>query len=520
MERVKSYVCGEWVRGSEAAEPLRNPTTEEVIGECAAEGIDYAACLEYARRKGGPVLRGMSFAARGRILERMSKITHELRDELIELAVRNGGNTRADAKFDIDGASHTLATYARIGEGLGDRTFVVDGEIEQLGRSPRFVGGHIAVPLTGAAVHINAFNFPAWGVAEKAAVALLAGMPVVTRPATSTALVAARLVEALVSVEALPAGALSFIAGGRAASLLDPLSSQDVVAFTGSRTTGEAVRGRTNVLRESVRINVEADSLNAAVLGPDAGAAGATYDLFVRDTVHEMTQKAGQKCTATRRIFVPAALLERAQEDLAAGLRAVTVGDPARRDVSMGPLVSAEQLASVREGIELLQRTCATVHDGSEHGELLGVEAGKGYFIAPVLLIAAAAREANIVHEHEVFGPVATLMPYNGDPAEAACYVRLGNGGLVSSVYTDDREFARAMVFALAPHHGRVYLGSARVAEQAPGPGTVLPLLVHGGPGHAGGGEELGGPRGLAFYLQRVAIEGDRPMVEKILGVS
>jgi oxepin-CoA hydrolase/3-oxo-5,6-dehydrosuberyl-CoA semialdehyde dehydrogenase len=381
----------------------------------------------------------------------------------------------------------------------------------QLARSPRLVGQHAYVPLRGAAIFINAFNFPAWGFGEKAATAILAGMPVVVKPATSTALVAHRIAEILVEDGVMPDGAFQFVAGG-AGDLLDHLTSQDVVAFTGSGATGAAIRGHANVIRNAVRVNVEADSLNAAVLGADVEVGSDTYEMFLRETAREMTQKAGQKCTATRRIFAPEPVIAQVRDDLADRLREVKVGDPSLAEVRMGPLATSRQHADVRAGVERLALGAEFVTGDGGRGSLVGVEGDKGFFMAPVLLYAASPDTPD-VHAFEVFGPVATLMPYAGMPADA---IRRGGGGLVSSVSTDDVDVAREFVLAAGPAHGRLTIGGEKVAEHSPGPGTVMPQMVHGGPGRAGGGEELGGLRGVTHFMQRVAIQGYRPLLEKL----
>jgi 3,4-dehydroadipyl-CoA semialdehyde dehydrogenase len=393
---------------------------------------------------------------------------------------------------------------------------LADGEGVTLGRSPRFHGQHLSVPRRGVAIHINAFNFPAWGLAEKAACALLAGMPVVSKPATSSALVAHRIMEILVDGRVLPDGALSLLVGS-VGDLLQHVGPQDVVAFTGSSQTGIKIRSMAPVIGNSVRVNVEADSLNAAVLGPDAEPGSETYELFVKDVLRDMTQKAGQKCTAIRRVLAPAGVADRVRDDLADRLRAVVVGNPAQEGVRMGPVATAQQHRDVREGIDLLARDGRLVF-GVPDLKPVGVPDGKGFFVGPVLIEVEPGASAPNVHGHEVFGPASTIVPYDGTPAEAAALVSRGNGGLVSSVYSDDADFTGEVVLGLAPYHGRVFLGSAKIAEMSPGPGTVLPHLVHGGPGRAGGGEELGGLRGLAFYMQRVALEGSRPVIEKIVG--
>jgi 3,4-dehydroadipyl-CoA semialdehyde dehydrogenase len=505
MLELRSYVGGRWVAGTGAPQTLLNPTTEEPLAQASSEGVDLQAALHYARSSGGPALRALSFAERGAALKAIADAMQSEREALLELAIANGGNTRSDAKFDVDGAIATLLAYAETGASLGTARFLLDGEGIQLGRSARFHGQHIAVPRHGVAVHINAFNFPAWGFAEKAAVALLAGMPVLSKPATSSAMVAHRITELIVEKNLLPEGALSFLVGA-ARDLVSHLGAQDVLAFTGSGETGAQIRSAPSVVSHSVRINVEADSLNAAVLGLDVEPRSDMYELFLKDVVRDMTQKAGQKCTAIRRVLVPQEFSSSVREDLIELLGAVRVGDPKFEDTRMGPLASAAQLADVREGVERL---------GAEARFAFGSAkriADKGYFMSPVLLEAEATLKA--VHEREIFGPVASLLRYKENPAEI---VVRGSGGLVCSLYSDDQEFIERMVAELAPYHGRLFLGHPKI-ELSPGPGTVLPQLVHGGPGRAGGGEELGGPRGLAFYMQRVALEGSRPVIAKVLG--
>jgi len=513
--RLESFVQDRWVAGEGEGRPLHDPSTEELLATASTEGLDFAACVAHARDRGLPALQELTFAQRGALLARAAKALHERRDELLELSTRSGGNTRGDAKFDVDGATGTLQYYAELGEALGEARFFSDGAGVQLGRSPRYWGEHVLVPRRGVAVHINAFNFPAWGLAEKAAVALLAGVPVISKPGTSTSILAARMVEVLAAAKVFPAGALSLIAGS-AGDLLDHLGHQDVVAFTGSSDTARTLRGHRAVLERGARLNVEADSLNAAVLGRDVDADSETFDLFVADVVRDMTQKAGQKCTAIRRVLVPEGMVDAAREALVEALRAVRVGNPALgREVGMGPVATADQLRDVREGIERLKGAAEPVCGDGGRGEPRGVEGEQGYFVAPTLLYAADA-EAPAVHDREVFGPVATLMPYSGDPAEAARLVGLGQGGLVASIYTDEAKVAHEAVLGLAPYSGRVNVGGAKVAEHSLGPGAVLPQLLHGGPGRAGGGEELGAHRGLGLYLQRTAVQGYKPVLEKL----
>ncbi len=517
MKTIQSYVSGGWAGGAGRAQALVNPATEEPLAEIAAGPTDWGRAVAHARTRGGEALRAMTFSERGQLVKALSKLVHAHRDELIGLAIANGGNTRGDAKFDIDGASGTLAAYGELGAQLGAVKFLVDGEGAQLTRSVRFWGQHIAVPRHGVAVHINAFNFPAWGMMEKAAVALLAGVPVISKPASSTALVAHRIVELVVEAKILPDGALSFVAGP-VGDLLAHLDGQDVLAFTGSSDTGRRLRAGESVVASSVRVNVEADSLNAAVLARDLVRDSEGYALFVADVLRDMTQKAGQKCTAIRRVLVPAEMAEAVREDLAERLGGVKVGDPAREEVGMGPVATRQQLDDVRAGIARLREEADAIVGGEAPVEAIGVPKGKGFFVAPTLLQVRDARAAKRVHEFEVFGPVATIIPYSGDANEAAAIVARGGGGLVSSVYSDDRALLGELALALAPYHGRLFLGSSKLAGHAVGPGTVLPQLVHGGPGRAGGGEELGSARGLAFYLQRTAIAGDKPILEALFG--
>lgn len=516
MIELGSYVAGKWVKGQGKGAELVNPATEEVIATTSTEGVDFAAALAFARDKGGPALRQLTFVQRGEILRAMSRAMHGKRDELLSIAQANGGNTRGDAKFDVDGASGTLAAYADLSAELGDTNVLLDGEAIQIGRGARLFGQHVYTSRQGVAVHVNAFNFPAWGLAEKAATALLAGMPVITKPGTSTAHVAHRMMEIFVEEKLLPEGALSFI-GGSAGDLLSMLGGQDVIAFTGSSTTAAKLREGRSVLREGAHINVEADSLNAAVLGPDVEDGSDVWHLFIADVAREMTQKTGQKCTAIRRIYAPKDKVDAVLEQLRDRLAAVKVGDPLREEVTMGPVATAQQIRDVREGVKKLESCAKIVFGSTTDVAAIGVPSGKGFFTTPVLLHGASPAAGDAVHSHEVFGPVATVMPYDG-VAQVAGLVAAGGGGLVTSTYSDDKDFIRSLVLALAPFHGRLTIGSAKVAGQSLPPGMALPQLLHGGPGRAGGGEELGGRRGMSLYMQRTALQGDRALLEAIAG--
>lgn len=513
MKTLASFVLGEWRPGNDAGATLVNPSTEEPLARASTAGLDMQKVLAYARDAGGPALRAMTFAERGSLLEKTSKAIHAAREELIDLAIANGGNTRSDAKFDIDGATATLMAYAELGKSLGDRRVLPDGEPFDIAGS-RLQGVHVRVPRHGVAVHIGAFNFPAWGFAEKAACAWLAGMPVVTKPATATALVAHRAIELVAAASALPPGALSLLTGS-AGDLLDHVGWQDVVAFTGSSDTAHSIRSGARVLAQGVRVNVEADSLNAAVLVP--GADDATFQTFVRDVHRDMTQKTGQKCTAIRRIVVPESDLDRVREALADLLSQTKIGNPADPSVRMGPVATASQKRDVVAGIEKLRTVTKVAWGNPDPAALTPIAAppNKGFFIPLLLLEAESALDAHPVHEHEVFGPVATLLPYDGTHTHAARIVRAAQGGLVASIYGDDRKLVGDLALELAPWHGRIVIVDGKIADKSVAPGTVLPHLLHGGPGRAGGGEELGGLRGLALYQQRTALQGNGPLIAR-----
>lgn len=508
MNVLESYVLGRWQAGSGQGETLFDPTQETPLATASSEGIDLGAVVKYGRETGGPALRALGFAKRAELLLGLSKAIHAHRDELIELSMQNAGTTRGDAKFDIDGAFGTLAAYAGFGAELGSKPYFADGAMVQLGRTPRFSGQHVWSTKPGLAVHINAFNFPAWNMAEKMACALLAGMPVLEKPGTPTALVAWRIARILAESKLLPEGAYQFLAGS-ARDLLDHLGPQDVVAFTGSAATGRKLRGHANVVRHNLHLNLEADSLNAAVLAPDVARDSETYDQFLANVETDIVQKTGQKCTAVRRILVPAERVAEVSEDLVARLAKVQVGDPKSSETRMGPLASAQQLADVRAGMQELLKHATTLTGGP------GAVHPKGYFVAPTLLLAKDAAAA-VFHELEVFGPCATILPYSGSAEDAIALVNKGGGGLVASLYSNDKAWSEAVTLGIAPWHGRVWVGSDRTAGQALPPGVVLPAALHGGPGRAGGGAELGGLRGLEPYFQRTAVVGFQGFLEKL----
>jgi 3,4-dehydroadipyl-CoA semialdehyde dehydrogenase len=514
MQLLASYLSGSWSQGTGGRATLVNPATEAPLAEVATGGHDLAGAFAHARTVGARELGRLTFAQRGALLGALAKAIHGAREELIALAVANGGNTRGDAKFDIDGGAVTLSHYAELGARLGDAPLLPDGDAVQVGRTARMGGQHVWARRQGVAIHINAFNFPGWGLCEKLAPALLAGMPVISKPATATALVAHRMAELFVPL--LPPGALQLLVGP-AGPLLDSVGPGDVVAFTGGSATARALRTHERIVAASVRLNVEADSLNAAILGPDVDPSSEAFALFLADVVRDMTQKTGQKCTAIRRVLVPAARQADVLEALRERLGAIAVGDPAREEVRMGPLATAQQLRDVREGIARLAAATAEGFGGTGELSPVGVPQGTGYFVGPVVRTTPDPMGCAPLNEHEVFGPVTTVGPYDGDPGFAAAFVARGEGCLVSSAYSDDRDWVAGFVSSAAAWAGRLYLGSSKMAAQSPGPGTVLPSLVHGGPGRAGGGEELGGDRGLHAYMQRLALEGDASVLKSLL---
>ena len=522
MVRLSSYVAGHWFEGEGPGITLVNPATEAPLATADAQGLDTEALLTHARTMGGPALSALSFGERAAILKDLAKLFHINREELLDLAQANGGATRGDAKFDVDGAIGTLAAYAVFGEKLaekvGTRRFLSDGDFIQLTRSPRFVGQHLHLRRPGVAVHINAFNFPAWGTFEKVSVAFLAGVPVISKPATATALLTWRMTQLLVASNKVPEGAFQLICGSTG-DPLDRLGPQDHLAFTGSAHTAGLLRANPHLIRNATRINVEADSLNALVLGPDVSPDSDLWATALRSIVTDMTQKTGQKCTAIRRVFVPEAHAEALGEALVEALSPIVVGDPTGPG-SMGPVATAAQHRDVRAGIAALLAESSPLCGGPERIDGAGVPTGKGYYVAPTVLRAKDTATARIAHTLEVFGPCVSLLPYDGSATGAALLLGKGQGSLVSTAVSDDRGWLEEVVMGAGPWLGRLLLLSGKIADSATAPGMVLPALIHGGPGRAGGGEELGGERGLLFYMQRTALQGDQVVLKKALGLE
>ncbi len=517
MKELQSYLGGAWVRGSGDPKEVFNPSTGEARATVRDVG-SLGEAVAYARSVGGKNLRAMTLAQRGEMLKALAKLLHEHREELLELSVVSGGNTRGDAKFDVDGATGVLGAYAYLAKGLGEGPWISVSEPVEIMRGSKIKAQDVLVPRHGVAFHINAFNFPAWGMVGKLAVALLAGMPVVSKPGTSTVALAVRIGEIIVDSKILPEGAFSLLVGS-AGDLLDQVRGQDVIAFTGSADTGLRIRTHEVVMRSGARVNVEADSLNSVIVGPDVEPGSELFDLVVRDCVTELTQKAGQKCTATRRILVPHSALEAVRDALLERLQdiAARTGDPQADGVRMGPLSTRGQLTDARKGIAALETHARRILGDPERADFGGAQ---GYFLEPVLLEAtaeAAKDPTSEFHRREVFGPVATLLPYDGTVETAAAIIAAGEGSLVSTLYTDDRGFAATAVAEMAPHLGRLVLASEKSAAASISPGCVFPVVVHGGPGRAGGGAELGGVTGLALYMQRTTIQGGGSQLARML---
>jgi oxepin-CoA hydrolase/3-oxo-5,6-dehydrosuberyl-CoA semialdehyde dehydrogenase len=500
---LESYAQDRWVTPAGRGVEIPSAIDGHVVATCSSDGLDFGAMVRHARNVGGPALRAMSFHERADKLRALAGYLNERKDVLYRLSAETGATARDNA-FDVDGGIGTLFAYASRGRReLPSERFVVEGGVETLSKSGGFVGTHILTPLHGVAIHINAFNFPCWGPLEKFAPAFLAGMPVITKPATATAYVAEALVRLVVESGILPNGALQLICGATG-DLLDHLTGQDVVSFTGSLETSEKLRNHPAIGRNAVRYIAERDSLNAAILGPDAERGTEEFALFIREVVREMTVKAGQKCTAIRRAFVPRAFQAEVVRALKDALESVTIGPPAGEETRMGALVSRSQRDAVREAIREIARE-AEVVSGDPNAELAGLEGGA--FMSPVLLRCDRPAEATAVHTVEAFGPVATVMPY--DRLEQAVeLVARGEGSLVASLYTYDPGTAATVALGIAPFHGRLLIVDRDCGREQTGHGAPLPGLVHGGPGRAGGGEELGGLRGVFHYMQRTAIQG------------
>ena len=514
MMKLQNYALGEWVAGTGPQVALFHAVTGEKIGETSSGGLDFKAMAHYARTVGGPKLRAMTFHDRARMLKAMAKYLMERSAGYYAISAMTGA-TEADSWVDIEGGIGTLFAYASRGRReFPNERFHVEGPMEPLSKGGTFIGRHIAVPLEGVAIHINAFNFPSWGMLEKLAPTLLAGMPAIVKPATVTSYLTEAMVRDMIASNIFPEGALQLICGS-AGDLLTHVDLQDAVAFTGSAATGRMLKESAAILEHSVRFNMEADSLNCSILGPDAAPGTEEFDLFIKEVVREMTTKAGQKCTAIRRTIVPSGMEEAVINALKKRLAGVTIGDPSVEGVRMGPLASLGQVRDVGAAASKIRAATELVYGGSDDFAVTGADRNKGSFFAPMLLACAKPFKHTEPHDIEAFGPVNTVMPYKTID-EAIALAKLGRGSLCGSLITADTNIARQVVLGVAPFHGRILVLDRNSAKESTGHGSPLPNLIHGGPGRAGGGEEMGGGRGVLHYMQRTAVQGSPAMITAV----
>lgn len=506
MQRLKSYSCSEWVAGESEGTILASAVDGCAVAEISSTGVDFKAMTEYARNVGGPALRALTFHQRAIKLKQLAVTLMQHKEEFYRLS-RETGATRNDSWIDIEGGIGTLFAYSsKCRREMPNGYLYIDGGPETLSRNGTFMGQHIYTPLQGVAVHINAFNFPCWGMLEKLAPTFIAGVPSIIKPASQTAYLTELMVRRIVESGILPEGSLQLICGS-VGDLLDHMTCQDAVTFTGSATTGLRLRQHPVLMRNSVRFTMEADSLNASILGPDALPGTPEFDLYIKEVAREITVKCGQKCTAIRRAIVPRAIAGDVIDALKQRLGKVVIGDPDKEGVTMGALASRDQCNEVRERIAQIARSSDIVYDGATDCAVQGEVFGQGAFLAPVVLYCDRPLESVDVHNVEAFGPVSTVIPYD-DSAQAIAIANLGQGSLVSSVFTYDDAFAREMVLGIGAWHGRMLIGNRDCAKESTGHGSPLPGLIHGGPGRAGGGQEMGGVRGVLHYMQCTALQG------------
>lgn len=515
MTKTQHYIKGQWINGDGDGTPILDSVTGEHFTNVTTQGLDVPSILQYGREK-GDVLRKMTFQERGNMLKKLALYLVKRKEQFYEISYRTGA-TRIDSWIDIEGGFGNLFANASLRKLFPNQPFHVEGDPIDLSRGGRFMAHHIMVPREGVAVHINAFNFPVWGMLEKCAVNWMAGMPAVVLPAPQTAYLTEAVVKEIIASGILPEGALQLISGTEK-SILDTVTSQDVVTFTGSAGTGKILKQHPRLIEESVPFTMEADSLNASILGEDAVPGTPEFNLFIKEVRNEMTVKCGQKCTAIRRIIVPEKLTEDVQIALGKALDKVTVGDPRLKEVRMGALVNTAQRENVREQVAKIAKTAEVVYGNLESVETVGADAQKGAFIKPILLREDNPFKNEAVHVTEAFGPVSTLLPYN-NLDEAIKLSKMGKGSLVSSIVTNDNKIASDYTVSAATHHGRILVLNRESAKQSTGHGSPLPNLIHGGPGRAGGGEEMGGMRGVKHYLQRCAIQGSPTTLTEITGI-
>jgi oxepin-CoA hydrolase/3-oxo-5,6-dehydrosuberyl-CoA semialdehyde dehydrogenase len=514
VTRLQNYALGEWIDGTGAGTTLYNAVTGAEVAIASSEGLDFKAMLDYGRTIGGPALRVMTFHQRARILKALAQYLTTRKEAFYRVSSMTGA-TRGDSWIDIDGGIGTLFAYASRGRReFPDETYYVDGGAEALSKGGTFIGRHICVPMEGVAVQINAFNFPVWGMLEKFSTSFLAGVPSIVKPATVTSFLTESVAKAMIESGLLPAGTFQLVCGS-AGDLLDHLDSQDSVAFTGSASTGLMLKSSKAILENSIRFNMEADSLNYSMLGPDAVPGTEEFDLFVKEVAKEMTVKAGQKCTAIRRTFVHESVMDDVTAALSKRLAGVKVGDPSLEGVRMGPLAGKGQVREVERSVEKLRAGTELVFGGPGTLDLIGADAEKGAFYPTMLLYNGQPFQRMSAHSVEAFGPVNTIMPYSSVD-EAIELAKLGKGSLVGSLFSANDDVARRVALGTAAYHGRLLLVNRHSAKESTGHGSPMPQLVHGGPGRAGGGEEMGGVRGVLHYMQRTAIQGSPQTVSAV----
>ena len=513
---LKNYVLGKWTAGEGEGQALYNAITGAKIAETSSKGLDFGEMMDYAREVGAPTLRKMTFHERGRMLKALALHLISIKDKFYALSAQTGA-TKLDSWIDIEGGIGNLFTYASLRKQFPDETFYVDGETAPLSKGGSFIGQHICVPKQGVAIHINAFNFPIWGMLEKISVNLLAGVPAIVKPATVTCYLTELMVKEIIDTGILPEGSLQLICGS-ARGILAKVTSQDVVTFTGSASTGRMLKAHENIVNESVPFNMEADSLNCCVLGDDVNPGDIEFDIFIKEVQKEMTVKAGQKCTAIRRIIVPANKVEDVQIALGKRLAKTTLGDPSVEGVRMGSLAGLEQREEVKEKVLELSKSQEIVYGDLNHFDVVGADKEKGAFLAPILFLNDDPFTKTDCHNIEAFGPVSTIMPYK-NIEEAIELAKMGKGSLVCSIITADDSIAKEFVMGAAANHGRILILNADCAKESTGHGSPMPMLTHGGPGRAGGGEEMGGKRGVMHYLQRTAVQGHPTSITKVTNV-
>ena len=516
MEKLENYVSGKWITGDGEGTPLFNAVNGDLITSVTTKGLDFSSILDYGRNVGNPALRKMTFQERGRMLRSLALHLRNHLEKFYQLSYKTGA-TRADSWIDIEGGIGNLFSYASLRRKFPNESFCVDGEAVNLSKTGNFIGHHLLVPKEGVAIHINAFNFPVWGMLEKIAVNLLAGVPGIVKPASVTSYLTQVVVKEIIASKILPEGALQLICGSTG-DLLDHVNSQDSITFTGSASTGLMLKSHPRVLEENVSFNLEADSLNCIVLGRDVNPGMPEWDIFVKEVRKEMTVKAGQKCTAIRRIFVHENIMEDAWLAISKSLSQTIIGNPENEKVRMGALAGRDQMKEVKVEVQKLLASSQIIYGSLDSVEVLDADPEKGAFMSPLLLKNENPFKSEEAHTVEAFGPVSTIMPYKTQD-ESVALAKKGKGSLVCTIVTADDSLARDFVLNAATHHGRILILNNQSAKESTGHGSPLPMLVHGGPGRAGGGEEMGGIRGVKHYMQRVAVQGSPTSITRLTNI-